>query len=277
MKNIFIAGLIAVSATTLLVASTVKATQSQPLEIENEMIFIPGGEFLTGSSENEVQEYKEKFGKREMYSSHHFEDEVPKRKVFIKSFYIERHEVTNREYLRFIQASGHHPPQHWQAGMYLGGTDDHPVLFVTHDDAMAYAHWAGKRLPTAEEWEKAARGTDGRVFPWGNSFDPYKTSTADSDLASILGALCSVNSANRVEIAPDDVSPYGVHDMGGNVREWTSSSPKGNPSLKILKGASWVDLHVNARAAHVEYAPYNSLSHIIGFRCVKDIEGLRAL
>jgi formylglycine-generating enzyme required for sulfatase activity len=274
MKYIFAAGVIAVSVA---VSPAALAEQGRLQSMESEMILIPGGEFLMGSSEDEVREYKKKFGKREMYSRYRFEDEAPKRKVFVKSFQIDRHEVTNREYLRFVMATGHHPPPNWQGGMYVGGKDEFPVLFVSYDDAVAYARWAGKRLPTAMEWEKASRGTDGRVFPWGNSFDPYKASTADSDLASILGALCSVNSANRVEIAPGDVSPYGVHDMGGNVREWTSSSPEGNPSLKILKGASWVDLHVNARAAHVEYVPYNALSHIIGFRCVKDTGDTRAL
>jgi formylglycine-generating enzyme required for sulfatase activity len=278
MRFIFIAGIIAVSAAvSTAVSTTVLAKQGLSWSLENEMIFIPGGEFLMGSSADEIREYKEKFGKRELYSKYRFEDETPKRKVFLKPFYIERHEVTNREYLRFVKATRHYPPQIWQGGMYTGGNDDFPVLFVSYEDASAYANWAGKRLPTAEEWEKASRGTDGRVFPWGNSFDPYKTATADSDLASILGALCSFNSANRVEIAPDDVSPYGVHDMGGNVREWTSTSPSGNPSLKMLKGASWVDLHINARAAHIEYVPYNSVSHIIGFRCVKDTGDSRAL
>tara|TARA_B100000315_G_scaffold252736_1_gene290126 strand:- start:21381 stop:22214 length:834 start_codon:yes stop_codon:yes gene_type:complete len=241
--------------------------------IETEqMILIPAGEFLMGSSGDEVKALKDTFGKRELYSDYPFEEETPKRKVFVKSFYIDRHEVTNKKYAQFIKETGHKPPRHWQGGMYNSGKGDYPVLYVSQEDAAAYAKWAGKRLPTEEEWEKAARGAKGRIFPWGNKFDPYKAVTADSDLRLILGAVCAVNSANRVELAPDDFSPYGVRDMAGNVREWTSTAAPDTPLMVIVKGASWVDLSINARAAHREYIPKNSVSHIIGFRCVKNAE-----
>ena len=241
--------------------------------IETEqMILIPAGEFLMGSSGDEVKALKDTFGKRELYSDYPFEEETPKRKVFVKSFYIDRHEVTNKRYAQFIKETGHKPPRHWQGEMYNSGKGDYPVLYVSQEDAAAYTKWAGKRLPTEEEWEKAARGAKGRIFPWGNEFDPYKTVTADSDLRLILGAVCAVNSANRVELAPDDFSPYGVRDMAGNVREWTSTAAPDTPLMAIVKGASWVDLSINARAAHREYIPKNSVSRIIGFRCVKNAE-----
>jgi formylglycine-generating enzyme required for sulfatase activity len=235
-----------------------------------EMIFVPKGGFFMGSSPEELLEVVEKFGKRDLYKNYPFEEEMPKRKVFVASFYIDRHEVTNREYARFIKATGYRPPQNWSGGRCKSGKDDHPVLFVSQIDAMEYARWAGKRLPTEEEWEKAARGSLGLVYPWGNKFDPYKAATADSDLRLILDALCSIFSANKVELAPGDISPYGVHDMAGNVREWTSTTDPDSPSMVVVKGASWVDLSITARAANREYVPRGSISHIIGFRCVKD-------
>jgi formylglycine-generating enzyme required for sulfatase activity len=234
------------------------------------MMLIPAGEFLMGSSSEEVAELKEKFGARDMYKNYPFEAEVPKKRIYVKSFYIDRHEVTNEEYIKFINAKGKRPPRHWESGAYAAGKGDHPVVFVSQTDAMEYAKWAGKRLPTEIEWEKAARSSDGRVFPWGNKFDPYKAATAESDLKLIIGALCSVNSANRVEIAPGDISPYGVRDMAGNVREWTSTVRPSSTPMALVKGGSWLDISVNARSAHREFVPSNSVSHIIGFRCVKD-------
>ena len=244
------------------------AVERQPAD---GMLFIPGGEFLMGSSPEELRVVKEKYGKRDLYKNYPFEQEQPKRYVFVASFYIDRHEVTNKEYAKFIKATGYTPPHNWDNGMYGSGKDDHPVLFVSQKDAMEYAHWAGKRLPTEKEWEKAARGTIGLVFPWGNEFDPYKAVTAESDLKLILGALCNVNSANGVELAPGDISPYGVRDMAGNVREWTSTVVPGPTPMAVIKGGSWVDVSVNARAAHREYVPQGSISHIIGFRCARDV------
>ena len=239
--------------------------------LADEMLLIPAGDFLMGSSPEEIRAVKEKYGKRDLYKNYPFDQEQPKRNVFVASFYIDRHEVTNREYARFIKATGYAPPPNWEDGMYESGTEEHPVLFVSQIDAKEFAKWAGKRLPTEKEWEKAARGSFGLVFPWGNKFDPYKAATADSDLALIMGALCKFNSANKVEHAQGDVSPFGVHDMAGNVREWTAQADPDSASNVVVKGASWVDLSINARAAHREYIPSQAKSHIIGFRCVKDV------
>ncbi|MBI5186702.1 MAG: SUMF1/EgtB/PvdO family nonheme iron enzyme [Nitrospinae bacterium] len=236
------------------------------------MEMVPAGEFWMGSAPEETKGFKEKYGNREPYKSYPFEKEQPKRKVFLKAFLIDRHEVTNREYLEFVAATGHKPPVNWEGGSPSSEQLDHPALFISQPEAAAYARWAGKRLPTEEEWEKAARGPDGLIFPWGNAFDPFKAATAESDLAFISGALCAIHSGNRVEIAPGDVSPYGVHDMAGNVREWTSSASQESPSLVVIKGGSWVDLSVNARAAHREYVPRDGTSHLIGFRCVVDAD-----
>lgn len=237
-----------------------------------DMVLIPSGEFLMGSSPEKLEEVKRVFGKRELYRSYPFDAEKPLRSVFVKSFKIDRYEVSNRQYMEFVKATGHKAPINWVDGKYEAGLDDYPVLYVSCTDAEAYAKWAGKRLPTKEEWEKSARGVDGRIYPWGDTFDPYKAVTADSDLRDILGALCRDGAANKVGLAPGDVTPYGVHDMAGNVREWTLSTNPNNSSMAVVKGASWVDLHINARSAHEEYVPKNAASRIIGFRCAKDIE-----
>jgi len=253
----------------LLLLPSASANEPPLLEVDD-MVYIEGGEFIAGSSNAEVTEIIRLFGKRDMYKHYPFRDEVPKKTIKLKPFFIDRHEVTNSQYADFIDATRHHPPPHWRHRMYPSGKANYPVLYVSYEDAKAYAKWAGKRLPTALEWEKAARGTDGRTFPWGNKFDPMKSATADSDLRLILGGVCSFNSANMVELAPGDISPYGVRDMAGNVREWTSTPSAKDSDAMAVKGASWVDLYVNARAAHTEYIPKSAKSHIIGFRCVKD-------
>lgn len=252
--------------------SDVEAVTGAGAEADLPMIKIPAGEFVMGSSAEEVKSIKERYGKRDMYKNHPFDDETPKHKVFVKAFMIDTHEVTVKEYSAFVHATGHTPPKTWKGGHHDSGKENHPVTFVTYDDAEAYAKWAGKRLPTATEWEKAARGVDGRVYPWGNEFDPYKAATAESDMHAITGSLCDMTTASRVMVAAGDVSPYGVRDMGGNVREWTTTASAADPKLVIIKGAAWVDLSVNARAAHKEYVPKGSYSHIVGFRCVKDAE-----
>ena len=252
--------------------SDIQAATGPGADANSSMIKIPAGEFVMGSSAEEVQSIKAQYGKREMYKNHPFDEEVPRRKVFVKTFLIDIHEVTNKEYSDFVHATGHVAPKSWPGGHPDSSKDSFPVTYVTHEDAEAYAKWADKRLPTAEEWEKAARGPDGRVYPWGDSFDPYKAATADSDLHAVSAGQCAVGSVAKVMIAPGDISPYGVRDMAGNVREWTATAPPGDPKMALIKGASWVDLSVNARAAHREYIPKASSAHIIGFRCVKDAE-----
>lgn len=234
------------------------------------MTLIPAGKFLMGSSKDEVLQVKKTFGKRELYKKYRFTGETPKQSIFIESFYIDTYEVTNREYERYVKSTGAKPPPNWSGRKYEPGHEDFPVLYVSQKEAAAYAKWMGKRLPTEREWEKAARGKDGLVFPWGNAFDPYKAATADSDLTFISNGLCKAGMANKRGVAPGDVSPFGVHDMGGNVREWTATTDAEDPTKAVVKGASWVDLHINARAAHRELVDKNSRSHIIGFRCVKD-------
>lgn len=268
MRNVKIFLLAAMAA----FASDIEAVTGPGPAADSPMIKIPAGEFIMGSSAEEIREVKNRYGKREFYKNHPFDEEIPRHKVFMKAFLIDTHEVTNKEYADFVHATGHTPPKTWQGGHHDSSKGKHPVTFVTQEDAEAYAKWAGKRLPTAEEWEKAARGPDGRIYPWGDEFDPYKAATAESDLQAIKGALCDINSAAEVMAAAGDISPYGVKDMAGNVREWTATPSQGDPKMVMVKGASWVDLSVNARAAHKEYIPKTGYGHIVGFRCVKDAE-----
>ncbi len=265
MFRVFICTRIAFALLLALPASAIGAEK-----VPDGMVFIPGGEFLMGSTAEEVAKMRKKYGNRQLYADYHFSDETPKKKIYLPPFYIDRHEVTNSEYAKFLKATGYPAPPHWQGGSYPGGRGDHPVLYVSEQDAMAYARWAGKRLPTEAEWEKAARGTDGRVFPWGNKFDPFRAATAESDLQYVMDGLCNGNTANKVEGARGDISPYGVHDMAGNVREWTATTVHGTRPMVIIKGGSWVDLSINARAAYREAVPEEAKSHIIGFRCVKN-------
>ena len=240
--------------------------------VPKDMILIPEGEFKKGSSPEDIRKLKKIFGERELYKNYPFDQEIPVKVVFLKAFYIDRHEVTNEEYARFIKDTNYPAPMNWEFGKFPQGKGNFPVLYVSSTDAMKYASWAGKRLPTEDEWEKASRGTDGRVYPWGNSFDPYKSVTAESDLKFLAGALCELGTANKVELAPGDVSPFGVHDMAGNVREWTATTDSADEDNAVVKGGAWVDLSINARSAHREVLPLWSVSHIVGFRCVKDVE-----
>jgi formylglycine-generating enzyme required for sulfatase activity len=236
------------------------------------MVFIPEGEFIMGSDDDDIKEVKKIYGNKGGMEGYLYESEKPKRKVYVKSFFIDKYEVTNAQYKKFIDATGYPPPRHWSNGMYPSGKAHYPVLFISWYDAKEYAKWAGKRLPTEEEWEKAARGKDGRIYPWGGKYDPVLTSTAEAILENILEAICNVNTGNPVGTASGDLSPYGVHDMGGNVREWTDSWFSSGKEKKVVKGGSWVDLSPKARCASKDGIALKAVSHIIGFRCVKDYE-----
>lgn len=265
MRN---AALALVSVITMFCALPASHAQQAPPG----MVLTPEGEFWMGASKEEVQQLAEQYSGHRMYGTYRFDWETPRRKVRLKGFYIDRTEVTNRQYARYLKATGAKPPMHWANGSYMKGLDDFPVLYVTWNDAQAYAKWAGKRLPTEEEWEKAARGPDGLIFPWGNHFDVDKAATADSDLRLMGHALCNSSSANQTGHAPGDKSPYGAMDMAGNVREWTSSSDPEHPSMKVVKGGSWLDLNLVARGSHREFVNKFFKSHVIGFRCVKDLD-----
>ena len=260
--------LAALPVALILVAALPRPSGAQPAPAG--MVAVAEGDFWMGASEEEARELKAKYASHRLYKDYNFGGETPRRKIHLKRYFIDRTEVTNGEYARFVKATGAKPPMTWENGIPRKGLDDFPVLYVTQADAEAYAKWAGKRLPTEEEWEKAARGPDGLTFPWGNEFSDEKAATAESDLKIMGHALCNVTDGNLTGHAEGDKSPYGAMDMAGNVREWTASFDPVKPALKVVKGGSWLDLNLLARGAYRELVYKYAKSHIIGFRCVKD-------
>jgi len=236
-----------------------------------DMVYIPGGKFIMGTDEEEFRILKDPFG----YTTHLLEPRK-RRVVYLKGFYIDKYEVTNREYKRFVDETGYHLPDHWlETGTYPEGEADYPVTFVSWWDAKAYARWAGKRLPTEEEWEKAARGTDGRLFPWGNRFDRHKANTWERGVKGI----------HRVGEYEEGKSPYGVYDLAGNVMEWTATVYRQYQHLPgeeirdgeelwytkvIIRGGAWSSDGKDAQTFSRVIADPGIKSNGIGFRCAKD-------
>jgi len=244
-------------------------TEAQKLEAAKApagMVYVPEGEYLSGIPSS---------------------NKKPLTTITLKSFYIDRLEVTNEQYLTFMN---NHPE--WQRGSvslelqdghYLAafegktfpaGLERYPVNWVSWYTAQAFCEADRKRLPTATEWEKAARGTDGRIYPWGNDFD--------GTLANFCDRSCPFSDRSRTwddgfeRLAPvgsivDGASPYGVLDMSGNVAEWVADWATGN-LVKLVRGGSWQD------APNVGYKVYltgtwlpKKTSSQIGFRCVADV------
>jgi formylglycine-generating enzyme required for sulfatase activity len=202
----------------------------------SEMILIPAGEFLMGSPPEEGNS-----------------DEHPQHTVYLDAFYIDKYEVTNAQYKKFMDATGHAAPSWWNDNNF--NKPEQPVVGVTWFDAEAYCKWANKRLPTEAEWEKAARGTVGRRYPWGNEVPNAGGIWRANYYIGENGVDDGFQYAAPVGSFPAGVSPYGIHDMAGNVLEWVadwydggyySVSPKNNPkgpnsgSVRVLRGGAWL-------------------------------------
>jgi len=176
-----------------------------------------------------------------------------------QGFYIARTPVTNGQYARFVVATRHAPPEHWRGKTPPEALCDHPVVNVSWDDAVAYAEWAGGRLPTEEEWEKAARGMDGRLYPWGDEFDPGRCNALESGVRTTTPAG---------RYSPDGDSPCGCTDMAGNVWEWTTSEYKPGSGRRVLRGGAFYDgdgdVRCAARSRDLPYLWYGNS----GFRLV---------
>lgn len=235
-----------------------------------DMVLIPAGEFLMGSNEVDTEAKALQYGENRPW----YANEKPARNVRLKDFYIDRHEVTNARYLEFVTATKHRQPPYWQNGAFPPNLDNVPVVMVDWHDAKAYCEWKGRRLPSEAEWEKAARGTDGRRFPWGNEFDIKKTN-----------ALGAYNGLLPVGSLEDGKSPYGVYDMAGNVQEWVEDWYKPYPgndfndkdygeTRKVVRGGGWggmghYSLQVYVRAAFRNVATPDGRYDDVGFRCAK--------
>lgn len=199
-----------------------------------DMQLIPGGYFFSG-------------------------DEPNAKKIFLDSFLIDKTPVTNEEYQKFVKATGYHHPEHWKNGEPEKNEKDYPVYNVSWYDAEAYALWAGKRLPTEEEWEKAARGSDKRIYPWGDNFD-----------VNFCNILRKNKHATPVKKYPLGRSYYGLYDMAGNVWEWTDT-PADEKKSYIIKGGSWSDNEKTAQCFYKTSELADKKYDNIGFRCAKDI------
>jgi len=228
---------------------------------EVDLVAIPAGEFTMGDN-----------------SSY---DTLPVRRINLPAFSIDKYEVTNKRYKRFIDATGYKVPWSqepavaayiwdWQKRMHPEGKGDDPVVLVNWEDAKSFCAWAGKRLPTEAEWEKAARGAKGKPYPWGNDWANGKANTSES----------AVKQTAPAGSFKEDVSEYSVNDLAGNVSEWVEEwfAPyPGNPmtsyeernKYRVLRGGSWDYAHSIANGYHRQYALPQSQMTAIGFRCVK--------
>lgn len=205
-------------------------------------------------------------------------DEKPLRQVKLAAFLIDKYEVTNEDYAGFCSATNREPPVHWMGRRVVPkGRERHPVVMVTWDDAAAYAKWAGKRLPTAEEWEIAARGPDKREFPWGSVFQEKEDKFSANCLEYWQYNKSAAPGTTPVEDFENGESLFGVAGMGGNVWEWTSTAApaagaKPPPEFRLLKGGSFMTPQRALRCANI-YAEDPRLPHPdVGFRCVRDVK-----
>ncbi|MGH7430121.1 MAG: formylglycine-generating enzyme family protein, partial [Candidatus Methylomirabilaceae bacterium] len=254
---------------------------------DKRLAVVPAGPFWMGSDSRE-RAFAYRIGGGGAKRNRWFDDELPRAQVTLGAYAIDRYLVTNEDYQRFVQHRGDkvpfitedkyvrqgyavHPYERvkrylWHDGRYPEGRGGHPVVLVSVADARAYAEWRSQkegrrfRLPTEAEWEKAARGTDGRYFPWGDRWRP--------DLAN---AEYRVGDTTEVGSYPKGVSPYGCFDMAGNVFEWTSSEFSDGKAV-MKGGGSWDDQPGMCRAA-ARHGRVKEARHIlIGFRCVCGIE-----
>ena len=152
-----------------------------------------------------------------------------KQRLPLGAFRISRTPITNAQYNVYVQSAGVGKPDHWPNGVIPAGKENHPVVNVSWDDAQAFCQWAGVRLPTEQEWEKAARGADGRTYPWGNQ-------APSGDLCNFNNIVGGTTAVGRY---PKGASPYGLLDMAGNVREWCENLYEGQSYRRVLRGGAY--------------------------------------
>ena len=253
------------SATTV---SPISPTPPRPVmtrtaEIDGmELVYVPSGLFQMGAAEDDLAAT---------------DSEQPQHAVFLDAYWIDRTEISNGSYARCVQAGKCRPPASKSSKtrlIYYGDSrfSAYPVIFVSWSDAEAYCHWAGRRLPTEAEWEKAARGVDGRLYPWGDN----KPTVSLANLDNLVGDTMPVESY------PSSASPFGAFNMAGNVSEWVADwydktyyaiSPALNPPgplegvFRVLRGGSWFSRISAARAAHRLWNYPDQSFDSNGFRC----------
>lgn len=185
--------------------------------------------------------------------------------VWMAAFYLDVHPVSNAEYALFVAATGHEPPKHWDGQKYPEGLATHPVVCVTWKDAAAYAEWAGKALPSAQQWEKAARGTRGNVYPWGDQPTPAKCNVREN----------GIGATTPVDRYQSGVSPYGVYDLCGNVWEWFDTESR--PGRRELRGGAWTSPFDRCTPSSFNDAAETMCDDDTGFRCAVAADVLEPL
>jgi formylglycine-generating enzyme required for sulfatase activity len=261
---------------TLVAISATKRTATAP----EGMIKIPAADFNFKVNGIEIEGFND-IGVDVQYPWENSPRRYHEHPMHLDSFYIDQYPVTNAEYKKFVDAGTYHPKDtlnylhDWKDGMYPSGWADKPVTWVSLEDARAYAAWAGKRLPHEWEWQYAAQGTDGRLYPWGNS--PRQDAVPTPNQTRTLSAPDAVNSH------PTGASPFGVMDLVGNVWQWTDEYTDDHTRGGILRGGSyyqpqgsiWYFPQAYRNDQHGKLllmAPSYDRSGTLGFRCVKDAE-----
>ncbi|MFN2123655.1 MAG: SUMF1/EgtB/PvdO family nonheme iron enzyme [Candidatus Promineifilaceae bacterium] len=183
-----------------------------------------------------------------------------RRLEYLPKFWIARTPVTNAHYFKFVWETGYAPPQHWEGKSPREKIADHPVVHVSYEDAAAFAGWAGMDLPDEQEWEKAARGTDGRIYPWGNEWKEGYCNTKEAGIGSTTPAG---------RFSPRGDSPYGCVDMAGNVYDWTASWYDEEEGWRVLRGGSWSFEQDLASTTYRDGTPHVDRTNDIGFRLVR--------
>jgi formylglycine-generating enzyme required for sulfatase activity len=263
-------------------------------ELDLDLIFIPAGDFLMGSDPKQDHQADS--------------DEQPQHTLFVSDYFIMRHPVTNAQYRQFVEATDHRTPLFWNKGEFPADKADHPVVGVSYRDAIAYCRWAGEqtgltlRLPTETEWEKAARGPDGQIYPWGDQWDIDRCNTRESKRKGTTPVGY---------FSPAEDSPYGLTDLGGNVQEWLSnlfgkypydpedgrellvnnldhdqllprlwdtgctsvpSSLEASKDKSVIRGSSWRETKYQSRCAYRSWAAPLHRSDDTSFRCCYEPE-----
>ena len=222
------------------------------------MVLVPAGEFPMGSEQGD-------------------DDEQPVHRVFLDSFYLDTFEVTNGQFAKFVAAIQSEPPWGFADQETPVMRADHPVRWVNWLEATGYCLWAGKRLPTEAEWEKAARGTDGRVYPWGNE--------PPTPVHAVFGLKEGADTVSPIGNRDKGRSPYGVHDLAGNLYEWVADwydeavyttqltiNPRGPAAgaTKVQRGGSYINSPYRLRASFRTKGDPTEHDPNVGFRCAHD-------
>ncbi|UCC89079.1 MAG: formylglycine-generating enzyme family protein [Anaerolineales bacterium] len=222
----------------------------------SEMVEIPAGLYVMGNDESDP-------------------NEAPAHEVDLPAYEIDKFEVTNADFEAFVEDGGYVTYAETQEGSpswrdeFVAGEENHPVVRVTFDDALAYCAWAGKRLPTEQEWEKAARGPDAFLYPWGNNWDSGQANVKESGIR------------DTVDVGSYPANGYGLFDTAGNVWEWTDApyvaypgsthqDSQYSPDLRVTRGGGWFDTEEQVRATNRSAAPPDiTANDDVGFRCAK--------